>query len=224
MSPSSLNQGGRNAIQIWFGLLDSLIDANGRARTQFYEGLRQRVGRYPLLDAGIEYARAVSQQQRELGHAVIHEVERAFVTWGGSPAPPSAQQEDGVRASTESHHDTPEPPPAPPHSAPIRISVPVGKRAIAVPLHLRNHRSSTDIVSFSAALPSTPSVAVIPLHLIRFEPQTLAVSPQSDAAGQLLLDLATELQEDTEYWVDIVVTGAEIRRIPLILEVVSGTA
>jgi hypothetical protein len=81
-----------------------------------------------------------------------------------------------------------------------------------------------DIVSFSAAIPSMAAGAVIPLHLIRFEPQTLAVSPQADAAGQLLLDLATDLEEDTEYWAEIVIAGAEVRRIPLVVEIVSGTA
>jgi len=204
------------------GLLGSLIDANANAQQQFLTGLRRRLAGYPLLDAGIEYVEAIARQRKEFGHTVIHHVERAFSpgsnpessragepeTSGSPPAqsPESAGQRDGTAQ----------------RSAPIRLSVPLGRRSVAVPLHLHNHRNSADIVSFSAAMPTLPGVAVIPLNLLRFEPETLVVPPQAEAAGQLLLYVSPDFLAGPEYWSDIVIAGEETRRVPLVLEVIAA--
>jgi hypothetical protein len=101
----------------------------------------------------------------------------------------------------------------------LRLAIPHGTLAVAVPLQLRNHRQSVERVSLSAVAPSTPGIATIPSQLIRFDPETLAIPPLSEGSVQLHLRLGSGFAQPGEYWSEIVIEGAETKRVPLALQI-----
>jgi hypothetical protein len=89
---------------------------------------------------------------------------------------------------------------------------------VAVPIQLRNHRQSADTVSLSAIVPTHSGIAVIPLELIRFDPEIVAVPAHSEVSVQMLLRLSPAWTPGREYWSEIVLAGAEVKRVPLVVQ------
>jgi hypothetical protein len=101
----------------------------------------------------------------------------------------------------------------------LRLTIQQGTLGVAVPLRLRNHRESVDTVSLSAVPPRQPGVTTIPPHLIRFDPQTLVIPALSESSVQLLFRLGPGFEQPGEYWSEIVIDGAETKRVPLALQI-----
>jgi hypothetical protein len=101
----------------------------------------------------------------------------------------------------------------------LRLAIPQGTLAVAVPLRLRNHRQSVERVSLSAVAPSAPGIAAIPSQLIRFDPEALAIPPLSEGSVQLHLRLGSGFVQPGEYWSEIVIDGTETKRVPLALQI-----
>jgi hypothetical protein len=92
---------------------------------------------------------------------------------------------------------------------------------VAVPLNLQNRSDAPDLVELSAAPLSVADAGMIPLNLIRFDPDTIEIPPKSEGAVQLIVHLTPRFTPGSEYWAEILISGAESRRIPLVLQILS---
>jgi hypothetical protein len=221
MSSPIFNLGNqRGGSQSPFSLLETFIDARANAQRQFLSELRRRLPGMPLLDAGLQFAEILATQQRDFGRTVIQQMERAMF-----PQAPHSQKHGEPGASECRSDEGPEPESASaetPVSA-LRLTIPFGTQAVAVPLQLRNHRQSVDTVSLTAIAPADNRVAGIPTALIGFDPETLAIPPHADAAVQMLLRMSSSFLPGREYWSEIVITGAETKRIPFVVQIRPAT-
>jgi hypothetical protein len=208
----------RGGPQFGFSLLETLIDARANAQQQFLSEVRRRVNGMPLLDAGLQFAEILAKQQRDFGHTVIRQMERA-VSSRGFPNPRSDEPYAPEPVAEDEPHPNDSRADTARHAPVLRVTIPWGTHAVAVPLQLRNHRSTVDTVSLSAIEPTQSGIAVIPTELIRFDPEMLAVAPQAEASAQMFLRLTPSLVPGREYWSEIVIAGAETKRIPLVLQV-----
>jgi hypothetical protein len=199
--------------QYGFSFLETLIDARANAQRQFITDMRRGASSMPLLDAGLQFAEIVANRQRDFGRSLIHQIERTV----------AARQFPNSRPG----EPTPEPPPeghqsskrteAPNQPGALRLTIPVGTPAVAVPLQLRNHRQLADTVALSAIEPAYSGVASIPVELIRFDPEIISVPAQSEASVQVLLRISPAWMPGREYWSEIVLAGAETKRVPLVV-------
>jgi hypothetical protein len=159
----------RNFAQSRFTLLETLVDARANAQCQFFSEMRRTMGGMPILEAGLQFAEIVAKQQRDFGHMLIHQMQRVASSrefaapWGNRQYAPEAGAE-------QSSYDKETSADAAGAATPLRLFIPLGAQAAAVPLQLRNHRRSVDIVSLSAAEPVLTGVPVISSDLIHFDP------------------------------------------------------
>jgi len=219
MSSPIFNLGNqRSGSQSPFSLLEMFIDARANAQRQFLSELRKRMPGMPLLDAGLQFAEILATQQRDFGRTVIQQMERAMF-----PRAPHSQEhgEPGVSERSSEEGSDPERASAqdPDPMSALRLTIPFGTQAVAVPLQLRNHREAVDTVSLAAISPADNRVAGIPTALIGFDPETLAIPPHADAAVQMLLRMSPSFLPGREYWSEILITGAETKRIPFVVQI-----
>jgi hypothetical protein len=230
-----------NGLPSVFSLLEAWVGARADAEELFFSEMRSKVARMPLLDAGLELAEVISKQQSDLAHLLVDLVERAVVpprraeeqrrrpAYAGAPpvagrgptekhrARPAYTGErttENYARTTDFRSDFTQ------RGEVLRLTIPQGTLGVAVPLRLRNHRQFIDRVLLSAVEPSASGVATIPSQLIRFDPETLDVPPLSEGSVQLLVRLGPGLEQPGEYWSEVVIDGAETKRVPLALQIV----
>jgi hypothetical protein len=232
-----------NGLHAGLSLLETWIDARANAEQLFFSEMRSKVARMPLLDAGMQLAEAIAKQQSDLAHLLIDLIdlveravaargladvdgtrllyasERAVATRGLADVDGARPTYAGERAAEDYAHTADLRSDAAQRAPVLRLAIPQGTLTVAVPLRLRNHRQSVDRVSLSAVAPSAPGVATIPSQLIRFDPETLAIPPLSEGSVQLHLCLHSGFVQPGEYWSEIVIDGAETKRVPLALQI-----
>lgn len=211
----------RSGARRGWNLLEALIDARAHAEQQFLADLRRNV------DAGLKLAEEISRQGIEFRRSLIDQFSRALSTPGsaaGAPydphraSGPDASERVAEPAGWEDvapRNAAPERPPA------LRLMLPRGTGDVGVPIQLRNRRDSTDVLSFTANPLHLDGAAIIPTEFIRFQPETLAIPPQEEGCVQLLLHLGHNLAPGIEYWSEIVITGADTKRIPLVVQILA---
>lgn len=220
-----------------WNILEALIDARAKAEQQFLADLRRN------LDAGLRLAEEMSRQGNELGRTFLDQVSRALSMPGGAAgsqrsappygeytwprdsayAPPHDRQDrDAYAAEPAADADSPvrpadgtERPPA------LRLVVPAGTRDVGVPVQLRNHRDTSDVVTMSASPLRLNGAAVLPTELIRFQPESIVIPAHEEGSVQVLVHVGPNLAPGIEYWSEVVIAGTEVKRVPLVVLVLA---
>jgi hypothetical protein len=225
MSSPSFTFGGpftarRNGLQVGLGLMQTWLDVRATAQQQFLSEVRRCVGGSSLVNASIDFAEMVARQQRDFGNSVIDRLGSSLTPAQFGPAAAGAEPAtDGPPPGPTAVRSSADHSPEAQNGSVIRLSVPYGKRGVAVPLQLQNHRDAIDFVTFSAGPPRFVGVPTIHPSLIRFHPDSIGVEPRADSLVELLIDVPPDAVPDTTYWAEIVLAGAETRRFPLALEI-----
>jgi hypothetical protein len=202
-----------NGVREGLRLLETWIDASANAQQQFFAEMRGKVSGMPLLDAGMRLAETLGRQRRDWAYLLLGSVRRAASAREAERAARAEERDSGPEwPRSESERG------APPRMPVLRITVPLGRPNVTVPLTLRNHRLVPDQVSLSTQTPDGPHAA-IPPELIRFDPPQLLIEPQSERSVQLQLHIP-HFVPPGQYWTQIVITGAETKRIQLAVDLV----
>ncbi len=215
--------GNPRGLQIGLGLVQAWLDVRASAQHQFLTEVRHRLGGTPLVNVSLDLAESITKQQRDFGHALLNQVGQLL----SAGAPPTVA--DAVPFTPPVPEGAPVPtgavPPPSSATAPeprasvLRLTIPASRRFINVPLQLKNHRPALDVVSFSAELPKIVGVETLDPAQMRFVPPNVAIEAGGVSEVQLEIDVPPAAAAGTAYWAEIVVAGAETRRIPLVLEV-----
>jgi hypothetical protein len=190
-------------------VLETWIDARASAQRQFFSQVRSRFTDAPLLDAGMQFVEAMTRQQNDLVRRLIGRVMRPTSHRGHGDTESSAAYASAAESRATEFGLGGE--------AALRISVPFGSREVIAPLTLRNHRAHPDSISLSALRPAADHLGLMPPELIQFDPHSLTIEPYSERTVQLVL-CTRSLIGAGEYWAEILIEGAEIKRVPLVLE------
>jgi len=219
----STNYGAGNSgrgLRLGLSVLELWIDAHSHAQQHFFTEVRGKFADIPILDGSFRLAETIGRQQSDWAHLLIGRIERAVSARQpadeGAPAFGGAARTGWSNATGEARSSTA------PHPPVLRIAIPLGRSNVTVPLTLRNHRLSPDTVSVSARAPDTSHAAVIPPELVRFDPPRLVIEPQSERTVQLHLHIP-DLVQPGEYWLEILIEGAETKRIPFALDLMPDT-
>jgi hypothetical protein len=225
-----------------FSLLRTGINAGANADQPFFAEMRKTVIGIPLVDAGVQIAEALAQQQSDLAHLLIdvmNLLERVIGAGGNvgigrwEYAPEALTVNDsadpyaissgysGPPVLAQGYQQGPDIPEATTQQrAPVlEVTVPHGTLTVAVPLLLRNHRQCADTVSLSSTALNGPDILPIPSQSITFDPDTLVLPPLSEASVQLHLQLRPALEHVGEYWSELIIDGIGTKRVPLALRV-----
>jgi hypothetical protein len=217
-------------VRTGLDILESLLDARRRAEQQALEMMRRTLGALPGVGVGLTLAETASRQHRELERQLVTQVKQVLAGAHVSPKAPSAGGSDASTSSTEptpvldrapsvSHAQSAQRTPG------LRLTVPVGPSSVRVPIQLRNHRDESDFVTLSANVRTTTPAGIVPLptELIRFDPQTLEIPARSTATASVILRLTPDLEVNRPYGTGILISGAEVKQIPIILQLVLPT-
>jgi len=212
MRPTIIDLGGEGWGQpSLVGFVKSWIGARANAQDMFFSEMRKQAGGAPLLDAGVQFAEALARQHTEQARLVVDRLDRSRPRRRGERYRPQGPDEADGR-SPEAHD-------AQPRGPALRVTIPYGTRAISVPLQLRNHRETEESITLSAAAPGASGMAPIPPELIRFRPDSLSIGPLSVGLVELGLRVDPEVFAPGEYWAEIVIEGADVKRLPLLLKI-----
>jgi len=209
-----------NGVQLALDALEMCAEARRNAERQMLAGLRQSIGWLPLVNVGLMLAEIASRRQRQFERSFFLQMKGAMAV-RDSRRRESVFAEEPERARPS--HVAAFPTGLAPRQAPtqrpaMRLKVPLAAQAVAMPLHLRNHRTVPEAVEL-AVIPPPAGLPAFPPGLIHFEPETLVIPPQSTGSVQLVLKLEGHFQVGQEYWAEIVIAGLETKQIPLVLEI-----
>lgn len=207
--------------------LETLIDTRRQTERQILRSVRRGIASFPLADIGLSLAEVFSRQRWDLEHSLIVEVRERLKpantvpqpeqTWRGFPeqyaTEPSAQAPFSSERVAEPVASSP--PPA------LRLRIPIGKNVVALPIELQNHRDTADLLSLSIK-PPPPHLQAFPLDRLYFEPAMLTIPPHSSASVMLILHIDDNIDVLKEYWSEILISGADTKQIPLVLQFECG--
>jgi hypothetical protein len=231
MAENPNNLGINGGIQRTLSALETLIDTRRQTERQILRAVRRRVGGFPFADLSLTLAEVVSRQRCDLEHSLIYEVRERLQPADTAPQPEQTWNAYQPQYATEPPTQTvysservtetvvsapaPSPPPA------LRLRIPTGRNVVALPIELQNHRDTADVLSLSIT-PPAPHLRTFPLDRLYFEPAMLTIPPQSNASVMLILHIDENIDVLQEYWAEILITGAETKRLALVLQFESG--
>ncbi len=207
------------AVKTGFDILESLLDARRKSEQHTLEMMRSTLGALPGVGVGLSLAETASRQHRELERRIVSQVKQAF---SRSSELSKATSVGGKGRSTSDAAPPPDSTQNGRRRTGLRLTIPVGPSTVRVPIQLRNHRDQSDFVTLSANTPTAaaPAVVPLPIDLIRFEPQTLEIPARSTATANVILLMTPDLEVNRQYGTEIVISGALVKEIPLILQLV----
>jgi hypothetical protein len=222
------NLGINGGLRRTLSALETLIDTRRQTEKQILRAVRRRIGGFPFADLSLTLAEVVSRQRCDLEHSLIYEVRERLQPGDAVPRPEQTWNAYPPQYATEPAAQTaysPEPAVAEPvvSSPPpaLRLRIPTGKHVVALPIELQNHRDTADVLNLSIR-PPAPHLRAFPLDRLYFEPAMLTIAPQSSASVMLVLHIDDNIDVLQEYWAEILILGAETKRIALVLQFESG--
>ena len=221
---SSPPQGRPNVFgqQAFEGIFERLIETRANARRQLLAELRRNAGANPLFGAGLGLAEQMSVRCEDMERSLIRQMASSATPTNGTrerrPPPacdvPPRESRGQVARAEQSERQ----PPA------LRVAVPEGVASAVIPLQIRNHRDFVDTVVLSAVPAAHIGAAILPVELLRFEPSALRIAPNTEECAHLHLRLSPDLHPEAEYWSRIVISGTDVKHIPLAVRVVRQSA
>jgi hypothetical protein len=97
----------------------------------------------------------------------------------------------------------------------LQVTAREGQGRAAVPLTLRNHYESSQIIPLYATALPTATGADLPLDRLQLQPTQVKIPAKAEATVYLLLNIDPSFRAGQDYWAEIHIGGADPRRLPL---------